>query len=884
MTKSVNTVFYKMGIDTGPAAGRRRRAPGGDPGRRAAHPHGGHRAGRQGGPPGRHGVGVRDVRRRRNPPRRLRGVEGDGGRRPGHLRPRHGDRAAGGAAAGRPQRHRGDDRRRGLRRDRARRPGGRRQDRHRAAPDAERPEQGRLDGRLHPVGVHGGLGRHGPERSDQERGRAARVRPDAARLDLADVHERRTARQPGRAVLPLRPARHSARGLPGRVDGRTTRTPTTRSPTTRTRTTTTPTATARLGPRIRRLERLRPARATRAAATRRRLRAADPVDAERRLVGRGHRLRGTPDRRSRSAQQQRPVDRRRDSSPGSRSRPRDEPAAGTGRRPGPRGRVIPTWTEPVAAAASRVVGGPLGVHAVVGRSRFWTPLRVVLLLAVAVLALGWLGKAPCLQQYETDDGPALDWRNNRQYVAMCYSDTVPLYGIERLDSGGVPVPRLVGAGRGHAHRADALHGVPGAHRVLPVRQRAAGRSLARAGRAAAVAADRAAGRRLLHLRRVLAALAWLVAVWAVCRLRPCRPWDAALVACSPLAFVHAFTNFDALAVALATAALLAFARRRPVLAGVLLGVGGAAKLYPLILLVPLCCSACAGGTRARWCARSLAAVVTWAAVNAPVALAWTPGWWEFFRLNASRAADPDSLWYVVSYFTGWPGLDGELAAGQVPTVLNAVIAALFLAAGIGLALLVRRAPQPPAARLAGVPRRRGVPADEQGVEPAVLAVARAAGRARSAPVAAAAGLDDARRAGVGAADVLLRRPGRAAGCSPTGSSAPSWPATPGRRADGAGGAQRPAAGDGPGPRTAAPGRRPGLAGPGADDRARATPAGRAQLVRTARSGRRVDRRPTPSAPATPRRTAPPAAPPGPTPRSPRPGRRTRPRCRRPGRR
>ena len=77
--------------------------------------------------------------------------------------------------------------------DRARGPRGGRQDRHRAAPDAERAEQGRLDGRLHPVGVHGGLGRHRQERSDQERGRAARVRPDAARIDLADLHERRPA-------------------------------------------------------------------------------------------------------------------------------------------------------------------------------------------------------------------------------------------------------------------------------------------------------------------------------------------------------------------------------------------------------------------------------------------------------------------------------------------------------------------------------------------------------------------------------------------------------------------------------------------------------------------------------------------------------------------
>ena len=101
-------------------------------------------------------------------------------------------------------------------------------------------------------------------------------------------------------------------------------------------------------------------------------------------------------------------------------------------------RVVPTWTEPLAVAASRPVGGPLGRHALVGRSIFWTPLRVLLLLAVITLAAGWLFKAPCLQSYPTSAGPALDWRDNRQYVAMCYSDTVPLYGIEGLSAGNVP--------------------------------------------------------------------------------------------------------------------------------------------------------------------------------------------------------------------------------------------------------------------------------------------------------------------------------------------------------------------------------------------------------------------------------------------------------------
>ncbi len=365
--------------------------------------------------------------------------------------------------------------------------------------------------------------------------------------------------------------------------------------------------------------------------------------------------------------------------------------------PGTRsGRVIPSWTEPLVAGASRVIGGPLGRHALVGRSRFWTPLRAVLLLAVAVLALGWLGKAPCLQQYVTDDGTTLlDWRNNRQYVAMCYSDTVPLYGIERLDSGALPYrdPWVEDAGtpdeRVRYMEYPVLTGF-----FQYVNARIADGWL--------VVAEQVpwlpTGLPVVVYFTVSAgwlALAWLVAVWAVCRLRPSRPWDAALVACSPLVAVHVFTNFDALAVGFATGALLALARGRAVLAGVLLGVGAAAKFYPLLLLLPVVLVGLRRRDPGPALRTTLATLLTWAAINAPVALAYPAGWWEFFRLNNSRPADPDSLWFVVSHFTGWPGFDGELAAGEVPTVLNTVVAALFLAACAGIAVLARRAPRPP---------------------------------------------------------------------------------------------------------------------------------------------------------------------------------------------
>ncbi|MGI5126555.1 glycosyltransferase family 87 protein [Pseudonocardia sp. CA-107938] len=360
------------------------------------------------------------------------------------------------------------------------------------------------------------------------------------------------------------------------------------------------------------------------------------------------------------------------------------------------GRVVPSWTEPLAAAASRLVGGPLGRHALVGRSVFWTPLRVLLLFGVVALALAWLGKSPCLQQYRTDDGQlTLDWRDHRQYVAMCYSDTVPLYHLEGVDDGGVPYrdpwfetaadgtsvarymeyPVLTGFFQyANARMTDVWLGLVELVPVLPT--------------ALPVVL-------YFDITAFWLAMAWLVVVWAVQSLRRGRPWDAVLVAVSPLVLVHVFTNFDAPAVACAAAGLLALSRRRTVLAGVLLGIGGAFKAFPLLLLLPILLV----GWRRRDLAAAVrtivAAVSTFVLINLPVALAWPTGWWEFFRLNQTRPADPDSLYFIVSGFTGWRGFDGPLAAGQPPAVLNAVTAALFVACCVGIAVLAWRAPRPP---------------------------------------------------------------------------------------------------------------------------------------------------------------------------------------------
>ncbi|MEU4801560.1 glycosyltransferase 87 family protein [Actinosynnema sp. NPDC023587] len=363
---------------------------------------------------------------------------------------------------------------------------------------------------------------------------------------------------------------------------------------------------------------------------------------------------------------------------------------------GPDERVYPTWTEPLAKAASRPLGGALGRHASVGRQWFWTPVRVVLLLAVVTLSFAWIAKSPCVQQYTDQNGVAqLDWRGSRQFTAMCYSDTVPLYTAERLDQPGMfpyKTSWVDDEGKATEHvRYMEYPVLTGVFQWLNAKMAQGWTVIAQTGwlpNPMTVIV-------YFNITALWLALAWLVTAWAVARLARRRVWDAAIVAVSPLVVVHAFTNFDTLATAFATAGLLAWARKKPVLAGVLLGLGGAAKLYPLFLLGPLLLLCWRTGKVKAGLSTLAATLATWAAVNAPIAYLYPDGWREFFRLNTERGVDPDSLYNVVAQWTNWQGFDPGLLHGQAPEVLNTVSAVLFLLCCLGIGYVTLSAPTRP---------------------------------------------------------------------------------------------------------------------------------------------------------------------------------------------
>jgi uncharacterized membrane protein len=249
--------------------------------------------------------------------------------------------------------------------------------------------------------------------------------------------------------------------------------------------------------------------------------------------------------------------------------------------------VLPSSDDPVVAGAVAAIGGPPGRHARLGQRRFWTPIRVLIALTLLTSLLGFAQKAGCR------DGST--WVHEHQYTRACYTDVVALYSAEGLSSGQKPYydhpveyPVVIGGVMSVTARlAGNLTSL-----FPDAKTKAADRQLAKDGTPAAQSAKDSAqayarGRHFYDLTWVLLTLCALVVTVTTAKLAGRRPWDAALFTLSPALLLHATTNWDLIAMAFAGLGMLAWARRYPALAGVLLGLATATKLYPVLFLVPL---------------------------------------------------------------------------------------------------------------------------------------------------------------------------------------------------------------------------------------------------------------------------------------------------------
>ncbi len=344
-------------------------------------------------------------------------------------------------------------------------------------------------------------------------------------------------------------------------------------------------------------------------------------------------------------------------------------------------RARPTVDDPLLAAASEAVGGPVGEHA--APHPWWTPVRVVLAITCVAFVLGMVQKTPCVEQH---------WAGgSTRYAEMCYSDVPYLYTgrgfAERImpytDTGGrypaLEYPVVIGYfAYGAALVTHALSGWPDV-----------------AARAA-VPADQVYSRpgvpqeswRYFKVTAILLAPFALLAAWFLAGTHRGRPWDAALFAASPALVLAGLINWDLLAVAAVAGALWAWSRGRPVLAGALVGLGAATKLYPVFLLGALFV-VCVRRARLRtFAATAVAAAVAWLLVDAPAMLLDFDQWKGFWTFNSERGADLGSLWLV------WQGAGHTVTPALINDVSWVFLGAVCVAVLV-LGLAARRTPRIP---------------------------------------------------------------------------------------------------------------------------------------------------------------------------------------------
>lgn len=312
--------------------------------------------------------------------------------------------------------------------------------------------------------------------------------------------------------------------------------------------------------------------------------------------------------------------------------------------PGGRDRdpVAPTRDDAVARAAAPAVGGVIGAHA--GRHPWWTPVRVVLMLTAVAFVVGMVQKQPCV-----DTG----WNDGRvRYTHMCYSDLPYLYTGRGLVEGNWPYtddeqvrarypqvmeypPVISYWAWGTAELTLLITGADVAERYDDSTSVVASRTDVQHEQLVFVTVN-AVGFALLAL----------LSAWLLAGASPRRPWDAAAFALLPALALTGLVNWDLLVIALVAGALWAWQHDRPVLLGILLGVGTATKLFPLFLLGPVLVLYLRGRQWGSAAAVTVFTAVGWGVANLPAYLSSPQAWKVFWTFNSDRGADLGSLWLV----------------------------------------------------------------------------------------------------------------------------------------------------------------------------------------------------------------------------------------------
>ncbi|GAA3706575.1 glycosyltransferase 87 family protein [Zhihengliuella alba] len=330
--------------------------------------------------------------------------------------------------------------------------------------------------------------------------------------------------------------------------------------------------------------------------------------------------------------------------------------------PGASARITaPSRNDSLLRRFTEVIGGPLGRHTEPGTTPtgFWSIDRVLIALTIVGVLLAVGVKNACRVG---------GWTGLNAYQWACYSDFPALYYARGLADNPL-APFLAGSDFEYPVLMSAVASFTAAL-VTPGDYN---RSLA-----------------FFDVNVLFIGLLWAAVVLLTARTAGRRPWDAAMVALAPGMILASTINWDLWAVAALAGAMYAFGRDRTLLAGVLIGLGTATKLYPVLFLGAVLVLALRTG---RWRAlgrTTAGAVGAWLAVNLPVMAFNFEAWSVFWTFTQEREAGWSSLWHAwntVASSLGGQGLSAE--------TINSAGFWLFFLACAGIAVLGLAAPRRP---------------------------------------------------------------------------------------------------------------------------------------------------------------------------------------------
>lgn len=279
-----------------------------------------------------------------------------------------------------------------------------------------------------------------------------------------------------------------------------------------------------------------------------------------------------------------------------------------------------------------VFGGPMGRHAP-ARGLWFDAAPWALLTAMIMWLLTAIRQIPCVQ---TVDGKPVN-----ALIRLCYSDIPIVFSTRGLSQGQAPYtefqfeqPVLTGAFVQVATWCAKLFGA----RIGP-------------GLSGQPLVDATVVFYAVNMVLLGACFIGLVATHVLLGRESdngrYRSFDAMLIAASPIVLASGLISWDLFPVALTSLALLAWARRRTLLSGVLAGLAVAAGFYPVVVvlaIIVLCLRDRLWDPLAMF---GFGSLLGWLVANGPTMLTAPAGWQYFFDTNAARGADLGSLWYVM---------------------------------------------------------------------------------------------------------------------------------------------------------------------------------------------------------------------------------------------